>query len=192
MLINLYLIGSYSVRERHVTTHDQQPWHHWHVEAVEGAAWSLGWSKIECFLRGCSLWRVLEAAHSQLRGPPAAKSDLVRGNIFSPRLCLWFRRPGHMLWNEVGRQTKRVVICPHCVAIDLLLLAAALPEGTVSAKKRVDKKKWEKQILSVQNHISFNWSIAQSEMNGQIMKGNSSNFTFDFPLHLYLTVSMIL
>lgn len=75
----------------------------------------------------------VEAAHSRLHGPPAAKSDLVQGNIFSPRPCLWFRRPGYMLWNEVGRQTKRVVICPRCVAIDLLLLAAGFLEGTASS-----------------------------------------------------------
>lgn len=46
-----------------------------------------------------------------------------------------------MLWNEVGRQTKRVVICPHCVAIDLLLYAAGFLEGTASTKKKAKKKK---------------------------------------------------
>lgn len=53
-----------------------------------------------------------------------------------------------MLRNEVGRQTKRVVICPHCVAIDLLLYAAGFLEGTASTeekKKKEVKKKGEKK-----------------------------------------------
>lgn len=109
--------------------------YHWYIEPVGGAGESPGWRKIECFLLAPRSLAGVEAAHSQLHGPPAAKSDLVLGNIFSPRPCLQFRRPGHMLWNEVGRQTKRVVICPHCVAIDLLLLAAGFLEGTASSKK---------------------------------------------------------
>lgn len=88
-----------------------------------------------------SVCAVLEAAHSQLDRPPAAKSDLVRGNIFSRRPCLQFRRLGHMLRNEVGRQTKRVVICPHCVAIDLLLCAAGFLEGTASSKEKKEEKR---------------------------------------------------
>lgn len=88
-----------------------------------------------------SVSAVLEAAHSQLRRPPAAKSDLVLGNIFSQRPCLQFRRLGHMLRNEVGRQTKRVVICPHCVAIDLLLYAAGFLQGTASTKEKKKRKK---------------------------------------------------
>lgn len=109
--------------------------YHWHIEPVGGAGESPGWRKIECFLLSPQSLAGVEAAHSQLHGPPAAKSDLVQGNIFSLRPCLQFRRPGHMLWNEVGRQTKRVVICPHCVAIDLLLLAAGFLEGTAGSKK---------------------------------------------------------
>lgn len=101
-----------------------------------GAAESPGWRKIECFLLYPQSMAGLEAAHSQLHGPPAAKSDLVWGNIFSQRPCLQFRRPGHMLWNEVGRQTKRVVICPHSVAIDLLLYAAGFLEATASTKNK--------------------------------------------------------
>lgn len=96
---------------------------------------SPGWRQIECFLLASQSLAGAAVAHSQLHGPPAAKSDLVQGNIFSLRPCLRFRRPGHMLWNEVGRQTKRVVICPHCVAIDLLLLAADFLEGTASSKE---------------------------------------------------------
>lgn len=110
--------------------------YHWYTEPVGGAGESPGWRKIECFLAAPQSLAGLEAAHSQLHRPPAAKSDLVQGNIFSQRPCLQFRRPGHMLWNEVGRQTKRVVICPHCVAIDLLLLAAGFLEGTASTKKK--------------------------------------------------------
>jgi len=91
--------------------------------------------KIECFLLAPQSLAGVDVAHSQLHGPPAVKSDLVQGNIFSQRPCLRFRRPGHMLWDEVGRQTKRVVICPHCVAIDLLLLAAGFLEGTASSKE---------------------------------------------------------
>lgn len=50
-----------------------------------------------------------------------------------------------MLRNEVGRQTKRVVICPHCVAIDLLLYAAGILERTASSKgkKKEEKRKGE-------------------------------------------------
>ena len=107
----------------------------WYIEPVGGAGESPGWRKIECFLLAPQSLAGVEAAHSQLRGPPAAKSDLVQGNIFSLRPCLRFRRPSHMLWNEVGRQTKRVVICPHCVAIDLLLLAVGFLEGTASSKE---------------------------------------------------------
>lgn len=110
--------------------------YHWYTEPVGGAGESPGWRKIECFLVAPQSLAGLEAAHSQLHRPPAAKSDLVQGNIFSQRPCLQFRRPGHMLWNEVGRQTKRVVICPHCVAIDLLLLAAGFLERTASTKKK--------------------------------------------------------
>lgn len=109
--------------------------YHWYIEPVGGARESPRWRKIKCFLLAPQSLPGVEAAHSQLHGPPAAKSDLVQGNIFSLRPCLRFRRPGHMLWNEVGRQTKRVVICPHCVAIDLLLLAAGFLEGTASSKK---------------------------------------------------------
>ena len=115
--------------------------YHWYIEPVGGAGESPGWRKIECFLLAPRSLAGVEAAHSQLHGPPAAKSDLVQGNIFSLRPCLQFRRPGHMLWNEVGRQTKRVVICPHCVAIDLLLLAAGFLEGTASSEKKKKKKK---------------------------------------------------
>ena len=114
--------------------------YHWYIEPVGGAGESPGWRKIECFLLAPRSLAGVEAAHSQLHGPPAAKSDLVQGNIFSLRPCLQFRRPGHMLWNEVGRQTKRVVICPHCVAIDLLLLAAGFLEGTASSEKKKEKK----------------------------------------------------
>lgn len=49
-----------------------------------------------------------------------------------------------MLRNEVGRQTKRVVICPHCVAIDLLLFAAGFLEGTASSKGKKREKKEKK------------------------------------------------
>lgn len=110
-------------------------WYHWYIEPVGGAGESPGWRKIECFLLALQSLAGVEVAHSQHHGPPATKSDLVQGNIFSLRPCLRFRRPGHMLWNEVGRQTKRVVICPHCVAIDLLLLAAGFLEGTAGSKK---------------------------------------------------------
>lgn len=109
--------------------------YHWYIEPAGGVGESPGWRKIECFLLAPQSLAGVEAAHSQVHGPPAAKSDLVQGNIFSVRPCLQFRRPGRMLWNEVGRQTKRVVICPHCVAIDLLLLAAGFLEGTASFKK---------------------------------------------------------
>lgn len=110
--------------------------YHWYAEPEGGAEETPGWRKIECFLLPPQSLAGAEAAHSQLHRPPAAKSDLVQGNIFSLRPCLRFRRPGHMLWNEVGRQTKRVVICPHCVAIDLLLLAAGFLEGTASSKRK--------------------------------------------------------
>lgn len=46
-----------------------------------------------------------------------------------------------MLRNEVGRQTKRVVICPHCVAIDLPLYAAGFLEGTASSKEKKEGKR---------------------------------------------------
>lgn len=126
--------------------------YHWYIEPVGGAEESPGWRKIECFLLAPQSLAGVEAAHSQLHGPPTAKSDLVQGNIFSLRPCLQFRRPGHMLWNEAGRQTKRVVICPHCVAIDLLLLAGGFLEGTVSSKER---KKEEKKRLHAPSEERF-------------------------------------
>lgn len=100
----------------------------WYSKPVGGAKDSFGRRKIERS-------PAVVAAHSQLHRPPAAKFDLVQGNIFSQRPCLQFRMPGHMLWNEVGRQTKRLVICPHCVAIDLLLLAVGFLERTASTEK---------------------------------------------------------
>lgn len=107
----------------------------WYSKPVGGAKDSFGWRKIECAV-------AVVAAHSQLHRPPAAKFDLVQGNIFSQRPCLQFRRPGHMLWNEVGRQTKRLVICPHCVAIDLLLLAVGFLERTASTEKETGQAGW--------------------------------------------------
>lgn len=53
----------------------------------------------------------------------------MQGNIFSQRPFLQFRRPDHMLW---GLQTKRLVICPQCAAIDLLLLSVGSLEWTGS------------------------------------------------------------
>lgn len=133
-------MNDYIADVRPLTDDTSQPArYHWCIEPVGGAGESPGWRKIECFLLAPQSLAGVEAAHSQLHGPPAAKSDLVQGNIFSLRPCLQFRRPGHMLWNEVGRQTKRVVICPHCVAIDLLLLAAGFLEGTASSEKRKKK-----------------------------------------------------
>lgn len=102
--------------------------YHWYSKPGRGLKNSFGWRKIERSLD-------VVAVHSQLHRPPAAKFDLVQGNIFSQRPCLQFRRPGHMLWNEVGRQTKRLVICPDCVAIDLLLLAVGFLERTASTEK---------------------------------------------------------
>lgn len=109
--------------------------YHWYSKPVGGAKESFGWREIERSL-------AVEAARSQLHRPPAAKFDLVQGNIFSRRPCLQFRRPGHMLWNEVGRQTKRLVICPQCVAIDLLLLGVSFLERTGSAEKEIGRSGW--------------------------------------------------
>lgn len=106
----------------------------WCSKPVRGAKDSFGWWKIERAL-------AVVAAHLQLHRPPAAKFDLVQGNIFSQSPCLQFKRPGHMLWNEVGRQTKRLVICPHCVAIDWLLLAVGFLERTASTEKETGQRR---------------------------------------------------
>lgn len=101
----------------------------WYSRPVGVVKDSFGWRKIEHSL-------AVVAADSQLHRPPAAKYDLEQGNIFSQRPCLQFRRPGHMLWNEVGRQTKWLVICPHCVAIDLLLLVLISWRGLQAPRNR--------------------------------------------------------
>lgn len=152
--------------------------YHWYIEPVGGAGESPGWRKIECFLLAPQSLAGVEAAHSQLHGPPAAKSDLVQGNIFSLRPCLRFRRPGHMLWNEVGRQTKRVVICPHCVAIDLLLLAAGFLEGTAGSKKNnknnacmLHQKRFPRPDLPWGSTASLwhHWGLNKWLANAQVM-----------------------
>lgn len=55
-----------------------------------------------------------------------------------------------MLWNEVGRQTKRVVICPHYVAIDLLLLAGGFLEGLQAHARAHTQIKWSLRAPSKQ------------------------------------------
>lgn len=70
-----------------------------------------------------------------------------------------------MLGNEVGRQTKRVVICPHCVDIDLLLFAAGFLEGTASSKekKREEKKGELKEVGGKKIQCSIKRSPPRAE-----------------------------
>lgn len=92
----------------------------------------------------------LKTPYFKTSRPHAAKSDLEQENIFSPRTSFCFRRPGHMLWNEAGQQTKQVVTCPCADPIDLLSLAPAILGGTASPEKYSNL--WQEKTLESAFH----------------------------------------